>query len=304
MGKKQATGSLRGPLTIFVLGFLALGLSFLVPHQQQTPERVDVVVSVPPLAWAVTALAPELNVKTLVPPGVSPHVWRMSPADARAIESAPVVVLVGLGFEPGVERVLEASPNESRVVFRLGELIEAGALTGELPTHHGVTDPHAWLDPDVMRALVRQLMTTLDDGSPGTSGALSARGAVALSEISAVDTEYTEAIGALPSRTIVTEHNAYGYLALRYGLEVAAVIRPVESVEPSPADVRAAGEALESGGANVIFVEPQFSGEAARRIAERVGAEVRTLDPLGDGDWPAMMRANLQQLVEGLGSHE
>ena len=304
MGK----GSVRGSVVLFVVGVGALALSFMIPHGGGSgQERYDVVVSVPPLAWPVTELAPGARVKMLVPPGVSPHVWQMSPSDARAVEGAKVVVLVGMGFEPGIERLLAGMDGGDRVVVRLGDLVEGigaahdHAHEGGADHAHGATDPHAWLDPEAMQKLVSELVGVLAGAGLGERLVLEVHAADAAAECDAVDAAYRETVVALGSRTIVAGHNAYGYLAERYGLTVAAVIRPVDGVEPSPGDVRAAAEALERGGAGAIFVEPQFSGESARRIAERVGAEVYTLDPLGDGDWPAMMRANLEALKKGLG---
>ena len=48
------------------------------------------------------------------------------------------------------------------------------------------------------------------------------------------------------------------------------------------------------------FVDPPGPDEATKRIAEAAGARVMVLDPLSDGDWPALMRRNLDALVDGL----
>ena len=158
--------------------------------------------------------------------------------------------------------------------------------------HHGPEDPHAWLDPGAMEALIRALAEALDASDEAVDRALA--------EVELVDSEYREALAGVRRRILVTHHDGFGWLARRYGLNVGGVIRPGGLVETRPSDVARIVEVVERNSLGGIFVEPQFGDRAAMRIRDLTGVEIFVLDPLGSGDWPATMRANLVQLKEGL----
>jgi zinc transport system substrate-binding protein len=98
----------------------------------------------------------------------------------------------------------------------------------------------------------------------------------------------------------VTYHNAFARPAERYGFKVAAVIRDFDT-DPGPADLAKVVDAIREQSVHTIFVEPQYSPAAANKIRDMAGVTVATLDPLGDGDWFAMMQKNLDALAAGLG---
>ena len=287
-----------------VLGLaIGAGVMALVLAGRVGGPAVDgprVVATIGPLAWAATALGEE-SVHVLVPAGASPHGYELKPSDLGAIRSADLVVLVGAGFEPAVERVLAKRSREGQRVIRLTDLLPEGESApehdhdhapGEVCTHSHL-DPHAWLDPVMMRTLVGEVGEAL--------GASEELIRAAQAECTTIDREYTAAISQLSARRIVTHHNAYGWLAQRYGLTVAAVLQPVLTNEPSPSDLERVADEVWAHGLRAVFIEPQFSPRGAARLRELTGVELMTLDPVGGRDWPKTMRANLAALVSGLG---
>lgn len=281
-----------------------------------TREPLRVVVTIPPLTWPVHELlghgsdAIKADVMVLVPAGASEHGFELTASQVNALRTADLVVMAGNGLEPQVERALSRGGRERRKIVTLEGLAPAQREAcehehGHDDGHdHGTVDPHLWLDPVVMEGFVERLAAALDErvGVGAEHAVVTARKEFAKAQCRAVDAEYRGVLSGLAesSRTIVTHHHAYAYLCARYGLTVAAVIRPVESVEPRAGDVMKAVEALKSARAKALFVEPQFPKGAAERIARAAGVKMLVLDPLGDGDWPAMMRRNLAALKEGL----
>ena len=269
------------------------------------PTRI--VVSIPPIAWAVQELAPEgTEIRVLLQQGQSEHGASLSASDAAAIRKADLVFLVGWGLESSAERLVRDPPSWQRVV-RMSGVVEGADL--DLPEHdhehgeecehgctghhhHYATDPHAWLDPHAMAHWVRAVGDAL--------GADAERIEELISICLEIDGEYASALADLPRRHIVTHHNAYGWIAQRYNLEVAAVIRPNELLETTPGELSAAVSAVRELGIGAAFIEPQFSDRAATRLRELTGVRLLPIDPLGSGDWPETMRSNLASLVEGL----
>ncbi|MBC7833755.1 MAG: zinc ABC transporter substrate-binding protein, partial [Phycisphaerales bacterium] len=103
--------------------------------------------------------------------------------------------------------------------------------------------------------------------------------------------------------TLVVSHDAYGWLCKRYGF-TALPITGLSAGEPTPRSLERAIAAVKAAKAPAVFVEPQLSPASAKAVAKATGAKVLTLDPLGNGDWFAMMEANLAAIREGLGVRE
>lgn len=307
----------RNLLAALAAGLLFLGVLALVLLLPSTapagrpPGPPRVVVTLPPLAWPARALFddPEIDLTLLVPPGSTAHGFELTPDQARALVRADLVVMVGLGLDDHLRRALDDHPRPWRVVVTLADA--AGDPAGR--------DPHAWLDPVIMGRFVDRVAGAVGEVStrvvartqnepPPThphlwpnEGTIAARADALRAEAERIDALYRERLPDLEHRVIVTHHNAYGYLARRYGIEVAAVLRPADEVEPTPGDIARAAAALRERGVPVVFSEPQWSDGVAERVAEAAGVPVLELDPLGDGDWPALMERNLDALVRGLG---
>ena len=315
-GTERRSGG-RG-LIWLVLGFLVVGLGLLgvaffaggsigPGRTTVAPGVLKIVASTPPLAWPARELAPDAQIDVLTRAGGSPHDMELTPAQLRAIAEADVVLLVGLGLDDAVRRAVDANPRAGRQLVVLEDALDLAGVRPLSHSHadgtssrtdagHGVHDPHAWLDPMVMRVFVGRVDAALARATGGV-----AIGAAALQQrCDSIDHTYRIALNALTQRAMVCQHNAYGYLAARYGLDIVAVIQPVESGEVSPGDLKRAVEAIRSHRIGAIFVEPGASSVAAQRVADETGVRVLTLDPLGTGDWPALMNANLEALIEGL----
>jgi zinc transport system substrate-binding protein len=289
---------------------------------------LKVVVTIPPLKGIVEPLLPQgSTVKVLMPPGRSEHNYEFTPADMASVGGADLVVFVGLGLEPQVAKFLESRASPKRVDLSLANA--AGVNTGGHENHehhesheghehakgeecdHSAADPHVWLDPVLVKGALPRIVEAVIaamkmrgewEGDANTAARQRLESALAseVTRVDELDAAFREKLAPFKSEKIVTHHAAFGRLAERYGLEVAEVIRVNEGEEPTPGRIAAIVQAVRKEGVKAIFVEPQFDSATAERVAKAAGVQVVTLDPLGDGDWFAMMRGNLSGLVQGL----
>lgn len=288
-----------------------------VPERQPGPMRV--AVTIPPLKGLIEPLLPEgAQVYIVIPPGRSEHGYEFTPADVAALSNADVAVYIGLGLEPRIERFLSLNATPRRQVVSFAQVIgleEAGAVhhhhehTHDEHCDHGDDDPHIWLDPVLCAQLIPHLRVAVErslDQQGMLNEAQKSRLAEAERELIARIQELHAWTGEMlephAGKYIVTHHAAWGRLADRYGLKVAAVIRPFETVEPTPRAISATVEAIRQHNVGAIFVEPQFNPAAAERIAAAASVRIALLDPLGSGDWFGMMRGNVESLAEALGA--
>ena len=266
--------------------------------------QLRVLVSIPPLIGLVEALAPEgSEVDVLIPAGEFVHGYQLRPDDRARVGRADLVVMVGVGLEGGAASVLEGAGDRLVRFDRVAGIEDDGHdhAHDHDHDHGGTTDPHLWLDFELVPLLINELERRLG-ALPGVDrAALSERALALRARVRALDEEHRERLSSVRGQAIVTHHDAWSRLADRFGLRVVGVLRPVVSGEPTPAELAEARRAIESEGVRAIFVEPQMDATLATRLARNAGVRVGVLDPMGSGDWFAMMRQNLDVLVDGLG---
>ena len=288
--------------------FLGALLAVTLPGcaRPQPPAQRVVLVEVAPLVTLVTPLVgPEVQVRSIVPAGVSPHGYQLSPSDAAALATADLVITVGPLLEPAIARAIAKQTPRDRVFDMAAALdIDPGDHHDHAHDHadhdhdHAV-DPHLWLDPKLMLTFVAALDADLAQrglARPDHAAYLTTLTAA----ITSVDHTFETRLTPFAGRSIITHHDAFRRIADRYGLSIAQVLRPVSSVEPTPGDLARAADAVRATGARAIFIEPQFSDALPRRLAEDMGLELVRLDPVGSEDWFTLMYGNLDALVQGL----
>jgi len=283
------------------------------PKPPAASKPLKVVVSIAPLRGLIQPLLPGgSTVDMLIPPGVSEHGYEIPPSKLAAITQADLVITVGLGLEPQIDKFLQNNPNSARLALSMADLVNVHVDPNDHGAHahgpngeclHGAVDPHLWLDPGTVKKFVEKLAPRLAERFP--AGEASEHPMVVASKkltarIDEVDAAYRQVTDNAQTRTLVVGHDAYGWLARRYALSTIA-IAGLNAQEPTNKAVQAAIAAIRQRGAKAVFVEPQLSQAAGKRIAERTKVPVLLLDPLGDGDWFRMMESNLEALKQGLG---
>ncbi len=296
----------RPPITGVWLCALALLALFAPgcsdPEPQRKPGPLRIAVDIPPMMSVVQALAPAGAETTLItPPGAPAHGYEPGPRAVTAVLEADLVVLSTRGLNPSIDRLLRISSNPEQVVIAMARIEHSHAASGvDDYVHAYEKGAHPWLEPTLMGEFAEVLGASIprEPGSPAAAGNERLGGFRAL--CAEIDSLYASRLQSLQGRGLVVVHDAWSDLAERYGFRIAAVIDLAEGAEPTPATIVNAAEALRSGEASAIAIEPQFAGRIADRLVELTGASVITLDPLGDGDWEQLMRSNLDALVEGL----
>jgi zinc transport system substrate-binding protein len=249
----------------------------------------NVVASFYPLAFAAEEVAPGAPVENLTPPGAEPHDLELSPTDAAVIRDARLVLLLGQGFQPQLEDAAGSGDNVLRLLDTPGlDLLPSG-------------DPHVWLDPLRYAKIVERIGSAL--GAQSAAHQLVAR-------LEDLDAEYRSGLANCERHEIVTSHEAFAYLAQRYGLEQIPITGLSPEAEPQPADLARVVDLVEERGVTTIYYETLVSPRIADTVARETGTKTAVLDPIegltpaevarGD-DYFTRMRANLRALEEGLG---
>ena len=219
----------------------------------------------------------------LTPAGAEPHDLELSPRELEDILGADLVVYVGGGFQPAIEEAVESSDVKAIDVLE------------------GDADPHVWLDPVRFAQVVERIGAQL--GGEPRARRLAAR-------LRALDEDFRLGLADCERQELVTTHDAFGYLADRYGLEVIPIAGIAPEAEPSPRDLEEIATLVEERGVTTVFTEPLLSPEIGETVAREAGATTAVLNPveglteeeLARGeDYFSVMEANLDALRTGLG---
>lgn len=253
------------------------------------PARPIVAVSLPPLAYFVDQLVGDwVEVAIMIPPGANHHVWEPKIEQMRAASAAAVYVAVGhphFPFETSwLDRLLEGNAEVRRV--------SCGARAEQLEG-----DPHLWASPRAVRGFVRDLADALRQAMPQQAAEITARETKLRAEVEALDGELTQLLAPVRGRRFYVFHPAWGYLAHDYGLEQVAIEH--DGKEPGPGDVARVIRAAKADGVRAIFTQPQYSERSAGLVAQEIGAELVSIDPLSR-DWPASLRHAARAIAAAL----
>lgn len=209
------------------------------------------------------------------------------------------------------DRAKESVPEEERYGF----LGAAGDELWVLPQAvigkhvHGDLDPHAWEDVANAEAYVRRIEAELIKADPDGKATYEKNAKAYLKTLGALDEEVAKKLATVPegNRKLITTHDAFGYLAKAYGLEIAGFVVPVPNQEPSAAEVEELGDTIREKQVPSVFLEPNLAARAdvLKRVAQDQGVGICTIygDSFGDKvhDYVSMMRHNANEVAKCLG---
>lgn len=300
---------------------LLLPLLFLTscgPASPSSDSRPVIIASTTFLADIARNVAGDrLSVESLLPVGADPHSYQPTPQDAAKVAASKLLIVNGMDYEQFIESLLENAGGDHTVITASDglEALHAEEQAGEGQAgsghEHEAGDPHMWLDPNLVIRYVENIRDGLMAFDPEGEAFYRSNAEAYIAELQALDRWITEQVSQIApeKRLLVTNHEALGYFAERYGFTVVGTV--IESFSSGAAS--SAGQMadligqIKASGAPAIFLDASDNEALARQIAEESGVRVVTdlhLESLTDGA-PAgtyldMMRHNVSRIVEAL----
>lgn len=310
-------------------GSLACGLMSVVGCQREPARTSDsdkgkpvLAVSVFPVADLAHRIAGDRwKVVTLLPAGYSPHDYAMQPAAAAAVHEARAVIAVSSSLDRWAIDGAKAASGKREITVLADVLNVSSGQEGTTTApadpkdmhedddadshgHHvDGDDPHFWLDPLLAQRIAEQITLVLTRQDPPGRTIYQENLASLKKDLAALDAEYQAALTKCRTKALVVFHPGYGYLVRRYGLEQVALMG---AGGVTPARLEEVVNRVRQEQIRGVFREPQYESKWVGMLAERSGAKVLVLDPLGQANlagydsYLAMMRSNLAALKEGL----
>ncbi|MFF8559004.1 metal ABC transporter substrate-binding protein [Streptomyces albidoflavus] len=299
--------------------------------------KLAVTASFYPLEFLVEQIGGDhVDVTTLTGPGVEPHDLDITPRQTGQMSEADVLLYLR-GLQPAVDKAVDQAGVKNTVDAADLTTLEAhGSSSGDGHDHgegdghdhgeeeghdhaeeegdghdHGDSglDPHVWLDPVKYAEMADGVGEALQKADPDHAADYRKNTEALTGKLKKLDENYRDGLKNPDTRTFITTHAAFGYLAERYGLDQESIAGVDPESEPSPARMKELQKIAAQEKVTTVFFETLASDRTAKVLAEDTGLRTGVLDPLegitdksqGD-DYLEVMEANLAALKKALGA--
>ncbi|MCK5460583.1 zinc ABC transporter substrate-binding protein [Candidatus Gracilibacteria bacterium] len=276
-------------------------------------EKISVVTSFYPLAFITKQIVGEKGEIVNLSGSTDIHKYRPSPQDIIKLNKADLVVIQGSGLEPWAEDILPILKQKNKHILEINHNLSLQKM--EKPKHHDEKheehhhegfDPHTWLDPVLAQNIVDIITQSLKNIDPKNKTYYRNNAENIKQQFKALDTAYQKTLSSCERNEIITSHDAFGYLARRYGFKAYSIAGLSTHDEPSAhtlAELK--NEAKE--GITHILTEQNNITRFAETLSDETGLQMLPLNTLGRGtldlekDFFDIMNDNLQTLKTALG---
>ena len=299
-----------------LLGFGALlGIFVLLSdiHFNAKPKdtRLQVVATFYPMAEFARAVGgANVNVTTLVKPGLEPHDYEPSPQDLARIYDSSLFVYNGAGLETWVDKIQPQLESSKTFTVDASYAIKTLKKDPSDTESKSATDPHVWMDPELAIKEVVAISQGFTAVDPKNVAAYRANALAYVRQLVALNDEFKAGLTQCQSHDIVTSHQAFSYLAQEYGLQATGIAGLSPDDEPSPQKLAQVADYVKANNVTYIFFESLVSPKLSQTIASETGAQTIAFNPLegltnsdikAGKNYISVQRDNLQALRTALG---
>ena len=254
----------------------ALFFSIYLYGTSEASERLKVAASFYPLAHFAGQVGGErVEVINITPLSVDPHEYEPTARDMIKIHTARIFIFNGSGLDPWAERV------QGELKIRGGHILNMADHFDLLRDERDVKyDPHIWLDPLLAIKEVELIRDTLIRANPEDEDYYRRNSAAYINKILMLHKRYSDDLASCKNRDIIVSHDAFGYMAVRYGFDIYPVSGLSPEEEPSPRKMAEITDLAREKKINYIFTEVLVNPKIAETIAYEVGAKILVLNPV------------------------
>jgi zinc transport system substrate-binding protein len=298
-----------GVIIIIIILVIFAGAYLLNSRTKSSPvasKKIKVVASFYPLADFAKNVGGDLvDVVNITPAGAEPHDYEPTPQDIVKLHDANLVVLNGNGVDAWGEKITGELRQKGVTVVIMSDHLDSLKNNAPEGGEVGQYDPHFWLNPvnaskeaDIIADALIKIDGVHEKEYNTNRDAFKAK-------LASLDQEYKNGLANCASRTIVTSHNAFNYLASQYNLTTLYVLGLSVDEEPSPKTIADTVDVARAKGITYIFFETLVSPKLSETIAREIGAKTLELNPvegltdeeIAQGkDYESVMKNNLTNL--------
>lgn len=274
-------------------------------------DKIKVMTTFYPVYALTKAVVGETGqVSLLIGPGTEVHGFEPSTKTITELEKVDDLVYLDPSMETWIEKIKPAISNDKlNVIKASGDMILAASAESHeehsSEGHSHTYDPHLWLSPARAIKLVENIRDSLIKAHPDLAETFTKNAADYISKLQDLDKEYKEVLSQAKQKSFVTQHAAFGYLALDYGLKQVSITGVSAESEPNAKRLAELTKYVKNYQIKTIYFEQNASQALAKTLAKEAGVKTAVLNPLesltkkqlaAGEDYFSVMRANLQAL--------
>ena len=282
-------------------------------NQKSANGKLNVVTTFYPIYEFTKQVAGDTaNVKLLIGAGTEPHEYEPSAKAVATIQDADTFVYENENMETWVPKLLKTlKKGKVNVVKATGKMLLLPGTEEEedhdhgKEGHHHEYDPHVWLSPKRAIKMVENIRDSLSKRYPDKKVTFQKNAAAYIKKLETLDKEYTTGLANAKQKSFVTQHAAFRYLALDYGLKQVSISGLSPDSEPSASRLAELTQYIKKNNIKYIYFEENASQALASTLAKETGVKLDVLNPLEsltekqtkDGaDYISIMQSNLKSL--------
>lgn len=264
--------------------------------------KPTIAVSTFALYEVSTAIAGNtLEIFPIVPLGSDAHMFSPSPSQVAQISSAAFFIYNGAGFETWSESLKSTLPKKVQVI----DMSTHVTLLKERTAY----DPHYWLDIDNMIKMTQALEGEFSKRFSQNADVYHTNAAAYIDKLQKLKSDYAQGLKECKNRTLISNHDAFGYLAHANALENVSIIGLSSDEQPSANMIAQIIARIKEHGIKTIFFEEMIDDNVAQTIARETGAKAQPLQPLENisenelkshQTYESIMRTNLAKLTQAM----
>ena len=253
-------------------------------------DELQVYVSFYPLYETAQAIiGQKADVKILTPPNIDPHDFDPSVKIIQEMKTADLIILNGGGFESWIlniefesDQLLDSS---NGISFLKTKSVDHHENTEEEHEEHEehevVSDPHIWLNPNLVKIQVKNIAERLSKIDPENSKSYNENALQYIEKLELLDLQIREELLSCSKKDFITYHNAFSYFSNEYGLTQHTITKGVhDHSQPTAKSIEDIIHLAKKLDIRVIFTEDTSDIRISKVIADEIGGDVLILSPL------------------------
>ena len=302
-------------LILVTVASAGMGAAYLARTQPQSSGKLVVVASFYPLAYmAQTIGGDNIEVTTLIQPGIEPHSWQPSAGDLVACSDADIIIYNSAGLDNWLQaNILPSIDATNKIIVDTTQNVTLYRNTEqEEIQEHGAYDPHTWVSPHEAHQQAEAIYKAFIQRDPRHAANYTTRWIALSDTLKALDTLYATQLGNGTKNTIFVTHDAFGYVARRYGFQQESIVGISADTQPSTETIVHIITLMQQTNTYTFYIEPGYSDiylqTVKTELQVQTGKTIQILKlyhmngPQDGIDYIEQMRVNLESLRVGLGS--
>ncbi|MCL2135298.1 MAG: zinc ABC transporter substrate-binding protein [Candidatus Bathyarchaeota archaeon] len=275
MNQKQKI-FLASTILIVIVSFVIITCNAVSPH---VSNKLKIVTTFYPLTYLTQQIGGDyVEITQLMPDNVDVHSWEPSVSHILAADDANIIFYNGAGVDHWVEEDIVAllSVDDNRVVVEttfnltlIGNVEEYGHGVNDVH-EHGLYDPHTWVSPYMARMQAEIIYDALVAFDFEHENYYAQRWNSLKQQLEQLDGMYLSELSNVVYNSVFVSHEAYGYLADRYGFEQHGVIGISADQQPSVTTINNMIKDMQKHQVSTIYFDPVYSNEYVQTIKNEI----------------------------------